>query len=58
MFLFFLYYNHYPSTDDILGTYDDFKPGFAKRYANINDEIRKAVRQYNKEVKEREFPGE
>ncbi|MBW2975213.1 3-methyl-2-oxobutanoate hydroxymethyltransferase [Candidatus Woesearchaeota archaeon] len=44
--------------NDILGMYDDFKPVFAKRYASINDEIRKAVRQYNKEVKGREFPGE
>lgn len=44
--------------NDMLGMYDDFKPKFVKRYAKINDEIRKAVKLYKKEVKKREFPGE
>lgn len=44
--------------NDMLGMYDDFKPRFVKRYANINNEIRKAVKLYKKEVKKKEFPSE
>lgn len=44
--------------NDMLGMYDDFKPKFVKRYANINEDIRKAVKQYRKEVKDGDFPSE
>lgn len=43
--------------DDVLGTFDDFKPKFAKRYVDLGAEIRKAVAAYADEVKARTFPG-
>ncbi len=44
--------------NDMLGMFEDFKPKFVKRYAHINDEIRKAVKAYKKEVRSGDFPGE
>ena len=44
--------------NDILGMYEDFKPRFVKRYAHVNDEIRKAVKAYRNEVKKGEFPSD
>ncbi len=44
-------------TPDLLGIYDDFKPSFVKRYANINNEIKRAIEKYKEEVKNRIFPS-
>jgi 3-methyl-2-oxobutanoate hydroxymethyltransferase len=43
-------------THDLLGLFDDFKPKFVKKYANIGEEIKKAISNYAKEVKEKKFP--
>ncbi|MFH0953174.1 MAG: 3-methyl-2-oxobutanoate hydroxymethyltransferase [Verrucomicrobiota bacterium] len=42
---------------DILGTYGDFRPKFAKRYAELGAEMRKSFEQYKKEVEDGTFPG-
>ena len=42
-------------TDDILGL-SGFYPKFVKKYINLNTVIEKAVKKYNKEVKNRLFP--
>ncbi|MEA2036426.1 MAG: 3-methyl-2-oxobutanoate hydroxymethyltransferase [Nanoarchaeota archaeon] len=44
--------------NDILGMFDDFKPKFVKRFANLKEEIKKAVSSYKKEVKAKTFPDE
>ncbi|NLW06463.1 MAG: 3-methyl-2-oxobutanoate hydroxymethyltransferase [Clostridia bacterium] len=43
---------------DLLGLYDRFKPKFVKRYANLAEDIVKALEQYRDEVRQRKFPGE
>lgn len=43
---------------DILGTFTEFIPRHAKRYANITLIIKEALSQYVKEVKEATFPTE
>src|SRR3954469_6457995 len=42
---------------DLLGMYPDLKPKFAKRFAEVGEQIVKATRDYVGEVKTREFPG-
>ncbi|MCF8483268.1 MAG: 3-methyl-2-oxobutanoate hydroxymethyltransferase [Rhodospirillum sp.] len=44
-------------TEDVLGLFTEFKPKFVKRFANLADEVDKAVQTYAKEVRAREFPG-
>ncbi|MFW9849329.1 MAG: 3-methyl-2-oxobutanoate hydroxymethyltransferase [Candidatus Thorarchaeota archaeon] len=41
---------------DMLGLFDDFKPKFLKKYANISDVIRGAVNEYSEEVRNGVFP--
>jgi 3-methyl-2-oxobutanoate hydroxymethyltransferase len=43
---------------DMLGIYQDIRPKFVKRYAELNKEILDAVSRYNQEVKTGMFPGD
>jgi 3-methyl-2-oxobutanoate hydroxymethyltransferase len=43
---------------DILGLTLGLKPTFAKTYANVGEQVRRAFEQYRKEVKERQYPAE
>jgi 3-methyl-2-oxobutanoate hydroxymethyltransferase len=42
---------------DLLGMYRDLKPKFAKRFAEVGDQVVGAVRAYIDEVQARTFPG-
>ena len=42
---------------DMLGLNESFSPGFLKRYATLAADVRAAVNEYVKEVKEGSFPG-
>jgi 3-methyl-2-oxobutanoate hydroxymethyltransferase len=42
---------------DLIGLYERLKPKFAKRYANVADVIRQAVKAYVQEVSTGAFPG-
>lgn len=41
---------------DMLGLFEDFKPKFVKKYANIRNVIRDAVKEYSEEVRKGVFP--
>ena len=43
---------------DMLGLYEDIKPKFVKRYAELSKSIFEAVSSYTSEVKAGKFPGE
>lgn len=42
---------------DMLGMFERFTPKFVKKYANLNGQIKDAVRQYIEEVQTGAFPG-
>jgi 3-methyl-2-oxobutanoate hydroxymethyltransferase len=42
---------------DAFGIFDAFIPRFAKRYANLGDEMMKATKEYVADVREGRFPG-
>ena len=43
---------------DMLGINTAFKPRFLRQYLNLHEQITGAVKQYNSDVKSRNFPGE
>lgn len=43
---------------DMLGLYEDIKPRFVKRYAQLGSEMRSAIERYRSEVEAGEFPDE
>ncbi len=42
---------------DLLGFNEDFKPKFLKQYANMGQDVVKALNAYGKDVREQTFPG-
>lgn len=43
---------------DMLGLFEDFKPKFVKKYANVRDLIKTAVTEYSAEVRAGKFPDD
>ena len=43
---------------DMLGLFEDFKPKFVKKYANVRELIKNAVSEYSQEVRDGKFPDE
>ena len=43
---------------DMLGINTEFKPRFLRQYLNIHEQATKAVQQYIKDVKGKDFPNE
>jgi 3-methyl-2-oxobutanoate hydroxymethyltransferase len=45
-------------THDMLGYFEEFKPKFSKRYAELGKEMKRCYRKYIEEVKNGKFPAE
>jgi 3-methyl-2-oxobutanoate hydroxymethyltransferase len=45
-------------THDLLGLFDRFTPKFVRKYANLNQEMRRAFEEYRQDVEKKQFPGE
>lgn len=45
-------------TQDLLGMYGEFMPKFVKRYTNLRKKIKDSIKEYKKEVRNREFPSQ
>ena len=45
-------------THDMLGLFEEFKPKFVRRYAELAETIRTAVSNYGKDVKEGKYPSQ
>lgn len=45
-------------THDLLGLYGNFKPKFVKRYAELHQEIGRALREFKEDVESGRFPAE
>ena len=45
-------------TNDMLGLFERFTPGFVKKYLNLAPEIKEAVHSFIKEINTQEFPAE
>ena len=43
---------------DLLGINTEFKPRFLRQYLNLNEQVTKAVQQYIKDIKTKNFPNE
>jgi 3-methyl-2-oxobutanoate hydroxymethyltransferase len=44
-------------TYDLLGLFEDFKPGFVKRYEKLAERSRLAIKKFIKDVRARKYPG-
>jgi 3-methyl-2-oxobutanoate hydroxymethyltransferase len=44
-------------TPDLLGLFSDLRPRFVKQYADLGQEVRRAVEAYCREVREGTFPA-
>lgn len=45
-------------SDDVFGKFSDFKPKFARQYANMKDLILNSAKQFNDDVKSGKFPSD